>query len=66
MGAGYDAMGRRTGEQLGESLRELAQASMPSAGRSPVRPWRRICGRGAPPHAGTPRPRPRPGPRPSR
>ncbi len=26
MGAGYDAMGRRTGEQLGESLRELAQA----------------------------------------
>jgi hypothetical protein len=28
MGAGYDAMGRRTGEQLGESLRELAQAQM--------------------------------------
>lgn len=28
MGAGYDAMGRRTGEQLGESLRELAQASL--------------------------------------
>ena len=27
MGAGFDAMGRRTGEQLGESLRELAQAS---------------------------------------
>lgn len=26
MGAGFDAMGRRTGEQLGESLRELAQA----------------------------------------
>jgi Uncharacterized protein conserved in bacteria (DUF2059) len=26
MGAGYDAMGKRTGEQLGESLRELAQA----------------------------------------
>jgi hypothetical protein len=25
MGAGFDAMGRRTGEQLGESLRELAQ-----------------------------------------
>jgi hypothetical protein len=28
MGAGFDAMGRRTGEQLGESLRELAQAQM--------------------------------------
>jgi hypothetical protein len=26
MGAGFDAMGKRTGEQLGESLRELAQA----------------------------------------
>ena len=26
MGAGFDAMGRRTGEQLGESLRELAMA----------------------------------------
>ena len=28
MGAGFDAMGRRTGEQLGESLRELAQVQM--------------------------------------
>ena len=28
LGAGYDAMGRRCGEQLGESLRELAQAQM--------------------------------------
>ena len=28
MGAGFNAMGRRTGEQLGESLRELAQANM--------------------------------------
>ncbi len=28
MEAGFDAMGRRTGEQLGESLRELAQAQM--------------------------------------
>ncbi len=28
MDAGFDAMGRRTGEQLGESLRELAQAQM--------------------------------------
>jgi hypothetical protein len=27
--AGFDAMGRRCGEQLGESLRELAQAQMP-------------------------------------
>jgi hypothetical protein len=30
MGAGFDAMGRRTGEQLGESLRELAQADLSS------------------------------------
>jgi hypothetical protein len=29
MGAGFDAMGRRTGEQLGESLRELAMAETP-------------------------------------
>jgi hypothetical protein len=29
MGAGFDAMGRRTGEQLGESLRELAMAEAP-------------------------------------
>lgn len=28
MGAGYDAMGQRTGEQLGESFRELAQAQV--------------------------------------
>lgn len=28
MGAGFGAMGRRTGEQLGESLRELAQVQM--------------------------------------
>jgi hypothetical protein len=35
MGAGYDAMGRRTGEQLGESLRELAQARLePSPGEA--------------------------------
>jgi hypothetical protein len=26
LGAGFDAMGRRTGEQLGETLREMAQA----------------------------------------
>jgi Uncharacterized protein conserved in bacteria (DUF2059) len=29
MQAGYEAMGKRTGEQLGESLRELAQANAP-------------------------------------
>jgi hypothetical protein len=28
LGAGFDAMGKRCGEQLGESLRELAQAQM--------------------------------------
>jgi hypothetical protein len=28
LGAGYEAMGRRCGEQLGESLRELAQAQL--------------------------------------
>jgi hypothetical protein len=28
LGAGFDAMGRRCGEQLGESLRELAQARL--------------------------------------
>jgi hypothetical protein len=28
LGAGFDAMGRRCGEMLGESLRELAQAQM--------------------------------------
>jgi hypothetical protein len=28
MGAGFNAMGRRTGEQLGESLREMAQAEL--------------------------------------
>jgi hypothetical protein len=31
MGAGFDAMGKRTGEQLGESLRELAQARLESS-----------------------------------
>jgi len=29
--AGFDAMGKRCGEQLGESLRELAQAQMSAA-----------------------------------
>jgi hypothetical protein len=38
MGAGFDAMGRRCGEQLGESLRELAQAQLdvPTAGPPPT------------------------------
>jgi hypothetical protein len=37
LGAGFDAMGRRCGEQLGESLRELAQAQVdvPMAGPPP-------------------------------
>jgi hypothetical protein len=37
LGAGFDAMGKRCGEQLGESLRELAQAQLdiPSAGTPP-------------------------------
>jgi len=38
MGAGFDAMGKRTGEQLGESLRELAQAQfepLPNHARQP-------------------------------
>ena len=38
MGAGFDAMGRRTGEQLGESLRELAQAQMSAPADSPPPP----------------------------
>jgi hypothetical protein len=37
LGAGFDAMGRRCGEQLGESLRELAQAQVdvPTVGPPP-------------------------------
>ncbi len=40
MGAGYDAMGKRTGERLGESLRELAQAKLeqPARGSAPDSP----------------------------
>jgi hypothetical protein len=33
MNAGFDAMGRRCGEQLGESLRELAQAQLATTQR---------------------------------
>jgi hypothetical protein len=36
MGAGYDAMGKRTGEQLGESLRELAQAQFDQSAQERV------------------------------
>jgi hypothetical protein len=37
LGAGFDAMGRRCGEQLGETLRELAQAQVdvPTVGAPP-------------------------------
>ena len=35
MSAGFDAMGRHCGEELGESLRELAQAQMPPEGMAP-------------------------------
>jgi hypothetical protein len=38
LGAGFDAMGRRCGEQLGESLRELAQAQLDVPGASPPSP----------------------------
>ena len=37
MGAGFDAMGRRSGEQLGESLRELAQAQLDAPAAEPAR-----------------------------
>jgi len=52
MRAGFDAMGRRTGEQLGEALREMAQADM--APPPEIVPPPRIA---APPPAGpTPSP----------
>jgi hypothetical protein len=38
LGAGFDAMGRRCGEQLGESLRELAQAQLDVPAASPPPP----------------------------
>jgi hypothetical protein len=38
LGAGFDAMGRRCGEQLGESLRELAQAQLDVPTASPRPP----------------------------
>jgi hypothetical protein len=63
MGAGYDAMGRRTGEQLGESLRELAQAN---AGPEPSTP-EALTAPEAPPTdapASPPTPQPVPAPQP--
>ena len=38
MGAGFDAMGKRTGERLGESLRELAQAKTDQPPRDALPP----------------------------
>jgi DNA-binding phage protein len=38
MGAGFDAMGKRCGEQLGGALRELAQAQAQNAVRPPPEP----------------------------
>jgi hypothetical protein len=38
MNAGFDAMGRRCGEQLGESLRELAQAQLATTQREDAAP----------------------------
>ena len=40
MGAGFDAMGKRTGEQLGESLRELAQAQFDQSAQERAPPAR--------------------------
>jgi hypothetical protein len=51
LGAGFDAMGRRCGEQLGESLRELAQAQLDVPTVSP--PPRAIA---APPAIAAPEP----------
>ncbi len=54
MGAGFEAMGRRTGEQLGETLREMAQAEMAPPAETETAPPARIA---APPPAGpTPSP----------
>jgi hypothetical protein len=38
LGAGFDAMGRRCGEQLGESLRELVQAQLDVPAANPPSP----------------------------
>jgi hypothetical protein len=49
MNAGFDAMGRRCGEQLGESLRELAQAQLATTQREEA----------PPPDIALPKPQPR-------
>jgi hypothetical protein len=57
MGAGFDAMGKRTGERLGESLRELAQAKLEQPIRdssSPDAPPPDIAAPSAPPHLDSP------------
>ncbi|MEA3176064.1 MAG: hypothetical protein QOF42_3475, partial [Gammaproteobacteria bacterium] len=36
LGAGFDAMGKRCGEQLGESFRELAQAQLATESSDPT------------------------------
>ena len=36
LGAGYNAMGRRCGEQVGESLREMAQVAVTTVGAPPA------------------------------
>ena len=61
MGAGYDAMGKRTGEQLGESLRELAQAQYRPAAAGAAR-RRKPAAAAASPRPPRPCPRPRPSP----
>jgi hypothetical protein len=48
MGAGYDAMGKRTGEQLGESLRELAQAQFDKSAQERAPPGAPQAPPGAP------------------
>jgi hypothetical protein len=54
MGAGFDAMGRRTGEQFGGSLRELAQAQM--AASPEVLPPEGIAAPPAAPQSDAPQP----------
>jgi hypothetical protein len=49
MGAGFDAMGRRTGEELGESLRELAQAQLAPPPEAPSTDTLPPAGIAAPP-----------------
>jgi hypothetical protein len=62
MGAGFDAMGKRTGEQLGESFRELAQVQLeppPDENRAPppgiAQPAEPAVPQGEPPPPASPR-----------